>query len=105
MTKYKVFKDFHMPDGRIYEKWEIVTIHNDSLSLYLNFSWYIWEIPQPRPKYKVWDYIVSAYTSWTQIYEKIYSICEWNEWEWRYNNKNEDEIRTPTKDELDLYFR
>ena len=111
MNKHLVINSFYMPDGRKYENWEMVTFSNDSLKDYFLYEKYIiWYIEkQSLPKYKIWDYAMA----WV-LPIKIYQIedCRWKtrlywdlEVDFLYNWYDGLDLRKPTQEELNLYFR
>lgn len=66
-----------------------------------------------EPKYKIWDYVVEEW-KWKSTYMKIHSI-KFMESEFRYNivystdrlhsYYSEENLRIPTKEECQTYFR
>ena len=68
-----------------------------------SFKEYIEEyIEEPKPKFKVWDYAVLCHLS--TEYLKINRICK-NTYSYLYNWYKEEDLRSPTKEELEKYFR
>ena len=120
MKKYKLLKDIPF-----YDKWTVFIFDWYSAYEELNpeehlvshpfededfkslvWIWYEEILAKTEPKFKVWDYAV-AFKKW--IYLKITSIFKNGLWEYRYSNwtnwYDEDELRNPTKEELEKYFR
>lgn len=106
MKKYRLLKDLPWIDKWEEWVWESFRFTRN----YLLEKWFIEEVKEePKPKFKVWDYVV--YESKNIIrYIKIIEIRkEWNDflynqtWWWYYFW--EECLRLPTQEELEKYFR
>ncbi len=126
MKKYRLLKDLPF-----YKKWDILyvdsyVVYNDELlqeqsilqKIIINdlFDFLLWdwfeEIKELKPKFKVWDYVVKDdrvkckdWLTWKIYYIKINTI-RFDEYLkcFLYNGYKEEELRSPTKEELEKYF-
>jgi hypothetical protein len=141
MKKYKLLKDIY--DHKMFsvfdEEWyyhlkqdwkliksgyqskiikDIIESKNEE-NYFVKFQEYFEEIiDKPKPKYKVWDYVVEEkeYNNlWNDEYIKIFS-CQLHGWKFIYNTfymtwwtwcnfLREDQLRFPNSEEIETYFR
>lgn len=110
MKKYKLLKDLPWCNvGTILKEWKpsynnIINIINNDKLFEIYKDWFE-EIKEEtiKPKYKVWDYVVYKDLKWTS-YIKIFAI-HYRNW-FIYNGKfSENELRLPTQNELQTFFR
>lgn len=123
MKKYKLLKDlpFHkkwtifLYDWEeVFEEWDIEhpigTHYFDDYSFKtLIWEWFEEVKEEPKPKFKVWDYVV--YKNWKRFIKIIDIKITSNSNYIKYNHDSgwwyyhEDELRLPTQEELEKYFR
>lgn len=118
MKKYKLLEHIDNEEWEEIGIWDIFEIASND---YFTFSdwktcpisflireWYIEEIKEQLPKFKVWDYVVwNKHTSFSwDIYIKIHSIHTIdNEFAYNFEKFRENNLRLPTEEELKKYFR
>lgn len=101
-NEIEIWKQFELTDYFHFNDWQTIPVS------FLIREWYIEEIKEElKPKFKVWDYAVWKYGN---RYVKIIDIhfidnsFKYNSyWDW-YHYK-ECNLRFPTKEELEKYFR
>lgn len=110
IKKYKVIKSFYCLHWQIANVWQIldekyINSHFLYTIWYLLDKWFLQELilDNKKPKYKIWDYVVYNFISTN--FSKITDICINDSWEFLYNNFCEVQLRLPTPEELQLYYR
>ena len=118
MKKYKLLKEFPWAKvGNIYdENWRGYNCNNhDMIKEWIfdneSFNDLLWEWieeikEEENPKYRIWDYVVAEKgdDEITIQYLKISGIIL-KYWQLRYDGYKEEDLRLPTEEELEIYFR
>lgn len=115
MKKYKIKQNYYCVEWSIRKAWdEFEWDENHLFILHLLNIWFIEEVKEDSPKFKVWDYAVFDLDKW-HAYIKITEIrIEWSPFTKniiKYNRDStwwyyeESELRKPTSEELEKYFR
>jgi len=99
--EYELIKDFSgWKKGEVYNLWGRIIVGTSTEEL--EHLWIVKKVEEKKkPKFKVGDYAVHMRTGWMM---KISDICEING-EYRYSGIDWKYLRTPNKEELELYFR
>lgn len=126
MKKYKLLKDIPFHNKwtvfifdwySAYVEWEedhlVSHPFEDEDFKSLLWIWYEEILEEPKHKFKVWDYVVKDdrfkckdWLTWKIYYIKI-NYIRFDEYLkcFLYNSYKEEELRSPTKEELEKYFR
>ena len=107
MKKYRLLKD--LPNKSC---WTIISEKDvqkyyDFFSYINSVEWFEEVKEEPKPKFKIWDYVV--HKAWKRFIKIIdIKITEDNSFIYNYDSMwyyRDSELRKPTQEELEKYFR